>query len=119
MLAFEADLPRIEFDTTPACQRHISNPADPDPGQGCVNPPVGASFYPFYSTRLDWDGCNWQIGGPFIPFTLEEFGGSSTAEYGPLLPLFYPSSNGQPEYVYDDFHRGLPFNPCPAFGGAP
>lgn len=40
-VAFETDLPRIEFETTPACQRHISNPADPDPGQGCVNPPVG------------------------------------------------------------------------------
>jgi len=114
-VAFETDLPRIEFDTTPACQRHLSNPADPNPGQGCVNPPVGANFYPFYSTRFDLDGCRWQLGGPFIPGTREEFGGSSTAEYGALLALFYPAKNGQPQYIYEDFHRGLPFNPCPAF----
>ncbi|MGC2767948.1 MAG: hypothetical protein WB607_20755 [Candidatus Acidiferrum sp.] len=114
-VAFETDLPRIEFDTTPACQRHLSNPSDPNPGQGCVNPPVGASFYPFYTTRLDLDGCRWQIGGPYIPFTLEEFGGSSAAEYGDLLALFYPAPNDQPQYIYEDFHRGLPFNPCPTF----
>jgi hypothetical protein len=40
-IAFEADLPRIETNTTPPCQRHISNPADPQPGAGCVNPPRG------------------------------------------------------------------------------
>src|SRR5262249_53270305 len=49
-VAFEADIPRIEFDTIPLCQRHVSNPADPNPGQGCVNPPTGANFYPIYST---------------------------------------------------------------------
>src|SRR5579864_5028956 len=38
--AFETDLPRIEFATSPPCQRHISNPADPSPGSGCVNPPT-------------------------------------------------------------------------------
>jgi hypothetical protein len=30
------DLPRIESDTTPPCQRHLSNPADKHPGHGCV-----------------------------------------------------------------------------------
>jgi hypothetical protein len=50
-VAFETDLPRIEFATNPPCQRHISNPADPHPGQDCVNPPVGAPFYPFFTTR--------------------------------------------------------------------
>jgi hypothetical protein len=39
--AFEADLPRIEFATSPPCQRHISNPADPSPGSGCVKPAGG------------------------------------------------------------------------------
>lgn len=114
-IGFENDLPRIEFDTTPACQRFISNPADPNPGQGCTNPPIGADFYPFYSTRLDWDGCRWQIGGPFIPFTLDEFGGSSAAEYGQLLPLLYPAANGQPSFRYNDFRNVLAQNPCPAF----
>ena len=47
-VAFEADLPRIETNTTPPCQRHVSNPADPSPGSGsgCVDPPAGAEFYP-------------------------------------------------------------------------
>jgi hypothetical protein len=81
-IAFEVDLPRIEFGTTPPCQRHLSNPADKHPRQGCVNPPKGAAFYPFYSTRLDRAGCRWQEGGPFIPGTLDDFGGSSAAEFG-------------------------------------
>ena len=113
-VAFEADLPRIEFDTTPICQRHLSNPADPNPGEGCVNPPVGADFYPIYSTRGGEDGCRWQEGGPFLPFTTENFGGTSAAEYGPLVAFFYPASNGEPQYIFETFHRTLPHNPCTA-----
>jgi hypothetical protein len=112
-VAFESDMPRIEFGTTPPCQRHLSNPADKNPGQGCVNPPKGAAFYPFYSTRLDVNGCQWQLRGPFILGTLDDFGGSSR-EYGPILANFYPSANGQPQYIYENFHQTLPFNPCPA-----
>jgi hypothetical protein len=114
-VAFETDLPRVEFATTPPCQRHLSNPADPNPGQGCVNPPVGADFYPFYSTRSVSGECRWQLGGPFIPGTVENFGGSSSAEYGPLEALFYPTSNGT-QYIYENFHRTLLFNPCVASG---
>jgi len=109
-VAFEADLPRIES----TCQRFISNPAGPSPGSGCVNPPAGASFYPFYSTTSAGGQCQWQLGGPYIPGTANEFGGSSSAEFGPLLPLFYPSSNGQPTFRYNDFRNVLPVNPCPA-----
>src|SRR5271165_7408782 len=112
--AFETDLPRIETNTNPPCQRHLSNPADPNPGQGCVNPPVGADFYPIYSTRLGEDGCRWQVGGAHLPFTTETFGGTSTAEYGPLVAFLYPASNGHPQYIFETFHRTLPFNPCPA-----
>jgi hypothetical protein len=81
-----------------------------------VNLPVGADFYPFYSTRLDRHGCRWQEGGRFIPDTLDDFGGSSITEYGtvPLAP-FYPAANGQPQYVYEVFRQVLGFNPCPAF----
>ena len=114
-VAFETDLPRIEFGTTPPCQRHLSNPADPHPGHGCVNPPKGAAFYPFYSTRLDDNGCRWQLGGPFIPGTLDDFGGNSAAEFGRILALFYPAPNGQPRFIFEDFRRILPFNPCPTF----
>jgi len=114
-VAFETNLPRVEGFTTPPCQRHLANPADKNPGQGCVNPANGAAFYPFYSTRLDQNGCQWQEGGPFIAGTLDNFGGSSKAEYGPILANFYPAPNGHPQYIYETFHQTLPINPCPAF----
>ena len=113
-VAFETDMPRIETNTNPPCQRHLSNPADPNPGQGCVNPPVGADFYPIYSTRGGEDGCRWQVGGPYLPFTIENFGGTSAAEYGPLVAFVYPASNGQPQYIFETFHQTLRKNPCSA-----
>jgi hypothetical protein len=113
-VAFEADLPRVEGSTNPPCQRFISNPASPKPGAGCVNPPVGASFYPFYSTTSAGGQCMWQLGGPFIPGTTDNFGGSSTAEYGPLLSLAYPGANGQPSFRFNNFRNVLDANPCPA-----
>ncbi len=117
--AFETDLPRIEFATNPPCQRHISNPADPNPGSGCVNPPAGANFYPFYSTTTVGGQCQWQLGGPFIPGTTNSFGGNSKAEFGPLLPLAYPQSASAtttlgPTFRYNDFRNILSNNPCPA-----
>ncbi len=115
-VAFETDLPRIEFATNPPCQRHISNPADTDPSAGCVNPPVGANFYPFYSITGGTSKCTWQLGGGNIPGTTNAFGGSSKAEYGPLLPLFYPAANGQPTFRYNDFRRVLSNNPCTSSG---
>jgi hypothetical protein len=114
-VAFESDMPRIEFGTTPSCQRHLSNPADKNPGQGCVNPPKGAAFYPFFSTRLDESGCRWQLGGRFIAGTLDDFGGNSKAEFGDILALFYPAPNAQPQYIFEDFRQILSFNPCPRF----
>ena len=115
-VAFETNLPRIEFATNPPCQRHISNPADPDPGSGCVNPPQGAEFYPFYSTAQSQNeqGCVWHLGGAFIPGTTNTFGGNSKAEYGPLLPLAYPAVGGIPTFRYNDFRRVLNSNPCPS-----
>jgi hypothetical protein len=112
-VAFEADLPRIEGATSPPCQRFISNPSSPSPGSGCVNPPVGASFYPFYSTGSLSGHCYWQLGGDHIPGTTNDFGGNSAAEFGPLLPLAYPESNGKPTFRYDDFRNVLSSNPCP------
>jgi len=110
--AFETDLPRIEFATSPPCQRHISNPADPSPGSGCVNPPVGATFYPFYSTTGPASACRWQEGGAFIPGTVNSFGGSSAAEFGPLLSLFYPAANGKATFRFNDFRQVISSNPC-------
>jgi hypothetical protein len=112
-VGFETDLPRIEFATNPPCQRHISNPADPTPGQGCVNPPPGAPFYPFYTTASnEGENCVWQLGGAHIPGTTNIFGGSSTTEFGPLLALAYPAAGGVPTFRYNDFRRVLNSNPC-------
>jgi hypothetical protein len=122
-VAFETDMPRTEGFTNPPCQRHLANPSDPNPGAGCVNPPVGADFYPIFSTREDhgqWgheegdhEGCMWQEGGRFIPGTENDFGGNSKTEFGPILANFYPAPNGRPQYIYENFHRTLPYNPCP------
>jgi hypothetical protein len=114
-VAFEADLPRIETNTAPPCQRHLANPADPSPGAGCVNPPVGADFYPIFTTNSSGGGCIWQLGGTHIPGTANTFGGTSATEYGTtLLPLFYPAANGGPQYIYEDFRNIQATNPCPA-----
>jgi hypothetical protein len=117
-VAFEADLPRIEFATSPPCQRHISNPADPSPGAGCVNPPAGANFYPFFSTGTN-NGtpsghCVWQLGGANIKGTTNTFGGSSTTEFGPLLASAYPAPGFIPTFRYNNFRNVLTSNPCPA-----
>ncbi len=54
-----------DFRVDTFCQRHITNPADPHPGVGCVNPPPHSNFYPFYSTTRVGGGCWWQQGGPY------------------------------------------------------
>jgi hypothetical protein len=128
-VAFEADLPRIEDQTSPPCQRHISNPADPNPGQDCVNPPVGANFYPIFSTGSrgkgdgsdstasndnESKGCVWQFGGTNIKGTTNTFGGTSTAEFGPLLASAYPAAGNVPTFRYNNFRNVLNSNPCRA-----
>jgi hypothetical protein len=114
-VAFETDLPRVEFATNPPCQRHVFNPADPSPGAGCVNPPVGAGFYPFYSTTTSaGGGCVWQEGGNFIPGTTNNFGGSSATEFGGLLVSVYPRTGPGVQGIYENFHNTLSGNPCQA-----
>jgi len=77
-----------------------------------VNPPPGAQFYPFYTTRNGPFGCNWQLGGANIPGTKETFGGNSTAEFGPLLTLTYPGPTGTPVNRINNFRNVLNHNPC-------
>ncbi len=121
-VAFETDLPRIEgtdSSTTNNCQRHVSNPADPSPGSGCVNPPLGpggvSTFYPIFSTTTAPDGsCIWQEGGANIPGTTNTFGGTSTAEYGGLLLSNYPAVGFTVTQRYNNFQNVLGSNPCPA-----
>jgi hypothetical protein len=119
-VAFETDLPRIEgADSSPnnACQRHVFNPTDPDPGAGCVNPPNGASFYPIYTTGVAGGQCIWQEGGAFLPGTTNTFGGDSVAEYGSIQESIYPAAGNMTQGIYENFHNTLPNNPCPAPGG--
>jgi hypothetical protein len=123
-VAFESDLPRIEgtdSSTTNNCQRHVSNPADPSPGSGCVNPPLtegGAqAFYPIYSTTTASDGsCLWQEGGANIPGSTNTFGGTSTAEFGGLLLSNYPAAGFTITQRLNNFRNVLGGNPCPAPG---
>ena len=86
-IAFETDLPRIEAadsqDNPPFCDRTT--------GANCVNPPNGAQFYPFFSTACPRD-LHLAGGAAFIPGTINNFGGSSTTEYGPLLQTVYPAA---------------------------
>jgi len=122
-MAFEADLSRIEssdtaFRVATPCQRHVQNPADPNPGVGCVNPPPNSNFYPFYSTRNTPSGCMWQEGGPYIPGTTNTFGGSSQAEFGSLRQVDYPTAPfGLITIRLNDFRSNAAANPCPTGSG--
>jgi hypothetical protein len=107
-VAFEADLPRIEAADVldprfPPCNRTT--------GANCVNPPPNANFYPFYSNTNTRFGCQWQEGGDHIPGTIRDFGGNSTAEFGPLLSLTYATPAG-PVARFNNFRRVLDQNPC-------
>jgi len=105
-VGFEADLPRIEAaDFGGICNRTT--------GVGCVNPPAGSNFYPFFTTRNAGSlGCAWQLGGANIPGTTNTFGGNSTAAFGPLLFLDYPAAGFVPSHRTNDFRRVLASNPC-------
>ncbi|HLJ30039.1 MAG TPA: hypothetical protein VKY85_25260 [Candidatus Angelobacter sp.] len=117
-VVFETDTPLSEFATNPTCD--VSTP----PGTGCTNPPAGTKFYPIYSTTRhygdgdDDGGCSWQFGGPRIPGTENNFGGTSTREYGGPLFVVIPSAadadhpNGTTISRLEDFRRVLSENPC-------
>jgi hypothetical protein len=104
-IAFEADLPRIES----TCNRNT--------GVGCVNPPPGAQFYPFFSTRVDGATCTWQEGGDFIPGTVNDYGGSSASEFGNLLLTTYPAPGFTTVSRYNNFNSGDLANGCPVGSG--
>jgi hypothetical protein len=111
-VAFETDLPAIEIkgaqDNPPFCDRTT--------GANCVNPPNGAAFYPIYSTTKANGTCQWQEGGPFIPGTINDFGGTSTSEYGSLLQTVYPVAGRTTLLRYNNFNSGDMANPCPVKG---
>jgi len=47
--------------------------------------------------------CTWQEGGKFIPGTVNDVGGSSTAEFGHLLATLYP----EPGFTTAELHGDL------------
>jgi hypothetical protein len=117
-IAFETDLPDLESnisqDNPPFC--------DQATGAGCVVPPDGAAFYPFFTTTIRNGTCTWQEGGNFIPGTTNHFGGSARAEFGQLLRVDFPVPGaGGPTTTnaFEDFNSGDVRNACPvgpAFG---
>ena len=111
-VAFEADLPRIEApDSGGICDRFT--------GTNCVNPPPGSNFYPIYTTGTSTQNpnpkghCVWQLGGTNLKGTTNTFGGTSAAEFGPLLFSFYPSPNPAVRLRTNNFRNVLASNPCP------
>jgi hypothetical protein len=105
--AFETDLPRIE-----AADLGGAGVCDRTTGAGCVNPPPGAQFYPFFTTGHGFGGCVWQEGGRYIPGTTNTFGGTSKLAFGSLLKLVYPEAGFTTQALYNDYHRDLHGNPC-------
>jgi hypothetical protein len=112
-VAFDNDLPRIEFATSPPCQRHVYNPSDPSPGTGCVDPAPGTTFYPFYNASSTKGRCAWYEGGAFTPHNVYE-GITPSIEYGGLQEQIYPRSGPETQGIFETFHRTLSSNPCPA-----
>jgi hypothetical protein len=109
-VAFETDLPRIEatgLSPNNNCQRFSPT------GTGCVDPPNGAQFYPIYVAKQVGGVCRWYLGGPNFPGSTNNFGGTSTAEYGPLVRFDYPDPSGDLSR-FNDFRNVLSSNPCPA-----
>jgi hypothetical protein len=104
--AFENDLPRIERGDEPANQEPFCDAAT---GANCFNPPHGAQFYPIYTATRGVAGlCMLQQGGPFIPGTVNDFGGNSAAEYGTNVQFnLYPDDGFQPVFKAQDFHRDI------------
>jgi hypothetical protein len=57
-------------------------------------------------------------GGNFIPGTIDHFGGSAHAEYGPLLFTVYPGPGFTPVRETNNFNGGDQPNVCPVSGSS-
>ena len=80
-----------------------------------MKPPGLSKDYPFFVTAKQGGRCVWmEVGGLHnIPGLLRGFGGID--EYGPLLNTHYPDDPpGEVTQRYNNFHRTLAGNPCPA-----
>ncbi len=107
-LAFEADLPRIEFNT---CNRNT--------GDGCFLIPITddnqpATFYPFFTAAQTSSTCNWVWGNNVPGLSTTDFGQNN--QFGSLLSLTYLRFGGGGDTIerFNDFRQVLDSNPCPA-----
>jgi hypothetical protein len=82
-------------------------------GTGCTLPAPGTAFYPIWTTRIVNGACTFQQGGTLMPHQ-NDFGGSVKTEYGHLLRTVYPNTGFKPQFLFENFRRTLPGNPCPA-----
>jgi len=103
--AFEADLPRIEFNT---CNRAS--------GVGCTLIPTtddgtAAAFYPFFSIGNSNGVCTWRLGN-HIPGSTNDF--HQNQQYGTLLNLNYTAVGGGVLTLLEDFRQVFSSNPCQA-----
>jgi hypothetical protein len=103
-MAFEADLPRIEF-SAGTCNRQS--------GAGCSLIPTtddhqSAAFYPFFSTNTQ---CQWNLGSYVPGQTANTFG--ENGQYGTPLTLSFTCTGGHPKTLIEDFRQILSTNPCP------
>jgi hypothetical protein len=111
--AFEADLPRIEFNSFQQCNRTT--------GANCTLIPITddgtpADFYPFYSIGTPRGECMWTLASDIPGFTTNDFGKNN--QYGSLLSLEYLAfgRGGATLHRFNDF-RNVLSNPCPAAHG--
>ena len=122
--AFETDLIALENSAPPyggapfTCSTQSAGPQ-------CQNPPstddstatnIQQAFYPIFSTvnSTGWVGqCMWAEGGANQVGTINNFGGTSTQEYGPPLGFYYPLNGPTPgvRFRYENY-RNIIANPC-------
>jgi hypothetical protein len=107
-VAFETDLPRIEFFT---CNRNT--------GAGCFLIPITddnqpATFYPFFTAAQSSSACNWVWGNDVPGLSTNDFGKNN--QFGSLLSLTYLRFGGGGDTIerFNDFRQVLDSNPCPA-----
>jgi hypothetical protein len=95
---YDQPFPIIQFETDVSASEQTCQPN----GVGCVVPPVGAQFYPFYAVASDRENDEGGDGqscallfGNFSGHDINNFGGD--AQYGPSnLPWFFGQNSGGP-----------------------
>ncbi|MHB8432673.1 MAG: hypothetical protein ACYC8W_09175 [Candidatus Tyrphobacter sp.] len=75
--AYTTRYPTVEFETDVG---NAESSCDVVTGTGCVVPPGGAAFYPYYTVSTPGHRCTLNVGQSIAGLTVEDFG--EDAEYG-------------------------------------